>query len=247
VRVGRTTDDVLDELFADEQVLERRSYLEFHRRRYAVLLERVREVVEEVGNRGGPIRLLDVGPSFETVVFRELLDGVAVDTLGLEPSTSRPRPGETHLAFDLNRSDDQSAWPAVADAYDLVVMAEVLEHLYTAPDVVLAFVRSLVRDAGMLVLQTPNAVSLHHRVKMLAGRNPFEMIRRSCGNPGHFREYTISELDGVLRTAGFRLDRHMISNYFGDPSSRRSRFYNAVCGVLPPALRDGITLVATAN
>ena len=68
--------------------------------------------------------------------------------------------------------------------YDVIVFAEVIEHLYTAPELVLPYLRELLVLGGVLLLQTPNAVSLRKRAKLLLGVNPFERIRTERDNPG---------------------------------------------------------------
>jgi hypothetical protein len=54
-----------------------------------------------------------------------------------------------------------------------IVFAEVIEHLFTAPELVLAYLHELLVPRGQLLLQTPNAASLRKRLKLALGRNPF--------------------------------------------------------------------------
>jgi hypothetical protein len=134
-------------------------------------------------------------------------------------------------------------------------MAEVLEHLYTAPRLVLDFVRRLLVAGGCLVLQTPNAASLPKRLKLLFGRNPFEMIRTDPQNPGHFREYTRKELQSLAAISGFRIEDCAMSFYFdarfahhesGETAGRQSilgSVKNVTYRLLPSPLREGITMV----
>ncbi|MDP9149663.1 MAG: hypothetical protein M3O36_06955 [Myxococcota bacterium] len=53
------------------------------------------------------------------------------------------------------------------------MFAEVLEHLHTAPELVLAFLRRLLLPQGLLILQTPNAASLSKRIKTGDGGKSF--------------------------------------------------------------------------
>ena len=134
-------------------------------------------------------------------------------------------------------------------------MAEVLEHLHTAPSLVLAFVKTLLADNGLLVLQTPNAASLPKRIKLLLGRNPFDMIRTDPKNPGHFREYTRRELSALAADLGFRVEECAMSFYFdarfahrasGEAAGRRlvlGTAKNLIYRFLPAPLREGITMV----
>jgi SAM-dependent methyltransferase len=143
----------------------------------------------------------------------------------------------------LNESVDPAAWPVAETPYDLVVMAEVLEHVYTAARPVLTFVASLLRPGGRLIVQTPNAVNLGRRISTLRGQNPFGMIREEKRNPGHFCEFTVGDLRSAAESAGLIVEEATLTNYFGSRGFRKS-VYEVLCSSLPGDLRDGITLVA---
>jgi SAM-dependent methyltransferase len=223
-------------------------YFAYHAPRYAYLLDLL-------GRYGvGPhSTLLDIGPSRLTVLIREQL-GITADSLGFgEDGDSLG--GGRHFSFDLNQAQSPESWRRDLPRYDFIVLAEVLEHLYTAPPLVLAFVKSLLTDNGVLVLQTPNAASLSKRIKLLLGRNPYEMIRVDPMNPGHFREYTRKELSALAADLGFRVEEQATSFYFdtrfahrasGEAAGKRrvlGTAKNLIYRVLPAPLREGITMV----
>jgi predicted SAM-dependent methyltransferase len=212
-----------------------REYLRYHARRYAYLMNSIDKLP-----RG---RILDIGPSFQTMLMRAVYPDSIVDTLGFHDERFPPRSIDTHINFDLNDSTSPDRWPAATGPYDLVVMAEVLEHVYTAARPVLSFVASLLRPGGNLVIQTPNAVNLMRRYSTVRGTNPYSMIREERTNPGHFCEFTARELEESANSAGFETAQLEIENYFG-PAGIRKSIYNTLCAVLPGELRDGITLVA---
>lgn len=226
---------------------EDRGYVAYHAPRYAYLLE----LLERHG-LGRDSTLLDIGLSKLTALIHERF-GIAVDSLGF--GDDRETPEGRHFGFDLNHTQRQEDWRRDLPRYDFVVMAEVLEHLYTAPQRVLGFVRTLLTDDGRLILQTPNAASLPKRLKLLCGRNPFEMIRAEAQNPGHFREYTRKELLALASESGFRVEDCRRSFYFdarfahgesGEAAERRpflGSLKNAVYRALPGFLREGITMV----
>ena len=229
-------DDVVEAFARLETYNEARDYLAFHRLRYQALLDAVEKLI---GGRPD-VHVLDVGPSFQTALLRRL-PGVRVSTLGFADPHFPPRDGETHTAFDLNDAQDPGRWLAPAD-YDGLVLAEVIEHLYTAPTLVLAMLARLVRPGGWLLIQTPNAVALSKRVKMLTGRQPFEAIRREATNPGHFREYTLAELKALGPEAGLRVQEWSAAEYFAPPGRARAA-YRSVVSILPPTVRAGFTVV----
>jgi SAM-dependent methyltransferase len=204
-------------------------YLRTHSRRYALLLELVQELMPE--------RMLVVGPSYESVLLRDAARA-KVDTLGWADHRFPRVEGERHVQHDLNETD----YPAL-DGYDVIVCAEVIEHLHVPAGLVIQRLAHALVPGGRLVVQTPNAAGLPKRIRLLRGRNPYEPLRPEPGNPGHFREYTIRELREAVEGAGLTVDRVIAANYF-DHGSRRNRAFRAVERVLPRTLRNGITLVA---
>ena len=122
-----------------------------------------------------------------------------------------------------------------------MVAAEVIEHVHTAPELVFRCLATLLRPDGRLIVQTPNAAALPHRVELLFGRNPFERIRLDPADPGHYREYTVDELLAIGRRAGLEVVDWTVQNYFA-PARRLARMYAAVAPFLPPRLRAGITV-----
>lgn len=230
---------------ADEIRGNDRGYLAYHAPRYRHVLELVSRY-----RPAGEARVLEIGPSPLAPLLSATL-GLAVDTLGLEADAVGP--ARRHYHLDLNDCPSATR-PAGMPPYGLVVFAEVIEHLHTSPRHVLRFVRSLLAERGILVLQTPNAASLPKRLKLLAGRNPYERIRPDAGNPGHFREYTLAELREYAREAGFEVLEIGRLFYFDarfahhDASGPRPQpvlgtIKNAVYRALPAFLREGITLV----
>lgn len=223
-------------------------YVAFHQPRFDFLVDVTRPHTSRPR-----CRVLDVGTSQLTSLLSKNLQ-VRVDSLGLMED-DREVGGAWHYRFDLNDAQERDRWRTDIGPYDLVVFAEVIEHLYTAPELVLAYLKELLVPRGVLIVQTPNAVALRKRMKMLLGRNPFERIRVDRRNPGHFREYTVSELRGLLAGAGFSIDSVWMKYYFdarfarherGDeaPSRFKGHLKNTIYRLQPAALQEGITIVA---
>jgi hypothetical protein len=215
---------------------ESSKYLETHARRYEILLG----AVGRLAAGRSPFRILDVGPAYQTDAMREAIPGAVVDTLGWADPRFPLRDGEKHIEFDLNEAADD-ARPELGE-HDLVVAAEVIEHLYTAPVHVLRYLATGLVPGGRLLIQTPNAASLFKRLKLLRGRNPFEPIRENRSHPGHFREYTLGELLALGREAGLEVEESSTANYF-DHGSRKHRAFVAAAPAVPAGFRDGLTVV----
>jgi trans-aconitate methyltransferase len=221
--------------------ISRDTYIECHSKRYAYLLNTIGKLIEQRAD-AGPVTALDIGPGFQTRLMQAAFPDLEVDTLGFADAA---RMGflqgavRRHHEFDLNnfQFDDRDVG---LDRYDIIVFCEVIEHLYTMPEKILARLRPHVKPGGVVVVQTPNAVQWRHRVRMLMGRNPFERI--SHYRMGHYREYTAAELYEIAAAAGFDICSLELRNYFG---LRKRRDTTLIEHLLWPIaeLRSGITAV----
>ena len=215
----------------------------FHCRRWAFLLGQVDRLVELRRGvaREESLRILDVGVSLQTDLIRHNYPDIPVDSLDIVESVKDLRANERHVTFDLNDlyggPDD---WPQIGP-YDVIVMAEVIEHLYTAARIALSFLAEIMRPGGFALVQTPNAVALHKRLQMLGGHNPYMSLDEDRLAPGHFREYTVAELSETARQAGLEVFEISLHNYF-TASRPLAAIYNRVCESLPGTLRAGISM-----
>jgi Methyltransferase domain len=216
------------------------SYLAFHAPRYAYLLDVISHRAPT------PERVLDIGRSVLTEILHARL-GVPVDTLGLR--ADRDAPTGRQFQFDLNQCQDRLKWRRDLPTYDLVVMAEVIEHLYTSPSLVLPFVRSLMNPRAILVVQTPNAAAFSVRMKLLLGHNPYHRISEDAANPMHFREYTEKELWDYAEGAGFEVLESQMRSYFDQRFAPHSKplwlgtVENWAYDFMPRHFRTGMTMV----
>jgi hypothetical protein len=223
---------------------EAREYLDYHAQRYARLLDAVRGLAGRVTPEGS-LQILDVGPNLQTGLLRLTQPEAVVDTLGFANPAVPPREREQHQEFDLNHSSEQGRRPVLSRRYDLIILAEVLEHLHIPASIVLEFLGGALRRPGFIVIQTPNAAALHKRLALLMGRNPVQAPRVCQENPGHFHEYTLRELREQVTAGGLTIDWLRIENYFG--SDRRAGLYRAAGHLMPVTWRHGVTLCVRAG
>ena len=218
---------------------EEAKYLSFHKARFTYLTSEVLRLAAIHGHPAVPVSVLDIGPHFQTTLFRQALGPSAViNTLGWENAERIVPTGtvNTHYLFDLNDSPYQDRW-VNGPQHSIIVMAEVFEHLYTAPEYFLGFLRKHLKTGGHLVIGTPNAVSLDRRVGVMKGYNPYERIRVTLNNPGHFREYTATELLNYACSTGFEVESTTLSDFY-ESTPVKSLIKRYV-----PALRDCIHIV----
>ena len=187
-------------------------------------------------------RVLDIGASFQTRWLAERRPTWQIDTLGFEDRRFTLPPPSRHWDFDLNESNRADRPAPPADGYDLVLFLEVLEHLHTAPRLVLAALRDWMAPGAIMLLSTPNALWLKHRTKLLMGRHPYELIREERENPGHFREYTAQELSTIAEAAGLTVERVDVRCLYGFTSTK-DRVYARIARCLGPNFCRDMMLV----
>lgn len=219
-------------------------YLHYHARRYSTLLRLIKEKYK-TGDR-----VLDIGRSRFTQMLSDFLK-MPVDTIGFQAESDSA--SGKHYNFNLNDCQEAKKWRRDIAPYDIIIFAEVIEHLFTSPNFVLGFINSITSPGGCLFLQTPNAVALHKRLIMLFGKNPYEKIRENNKNPGHFREYTRNEIDQYAIRSGFRVKKFIYGNYFdyrfspdasnGILSQQFRRLLNRVYALSPGGFQPGMTFM----
>jgi SAM-dependent methyltransferase len=220
---------------------EMQGYFDYSRTRYVGLADAVGEVLELLGP-DRPIRLLDIGPGYQTLMFRELWPKVHIDTLGFPDEKFPPASDEQRIVFDLNDASDPARWPTLPARYDVITYCEVVEHLYTSPVHSLSFLGAALAPGGYLLVTTPNGIALHRRLRLLMGRNPQELIREDLSNPGHYREYAREELIALAERAGLYPVLTRMS-HLTTTGSASSRMFAAITPMLPRDLRKDMTVV----
>lgn len=203
------------------------------------------------------VEVLDVGRS--NLSSRLLGHYDAVTTLGLPLDITanyahsagwEPPPGKAyagHIVCDLNRIPTQAA-VVCPRRFDLIVFAEVIEHLFAAPEAALAWLRFLLSEGGVILCTTPNAARLSRRLRLLLGRNTSELLRHDLNNPGHVREYTKSELYELGCLAGLEVVAHRYTDYRSLRGSGATRaIATLVSRMVPGFASDQIVLFRAAS
>jgi len=152
----------------------------------------------------------------------------------------RQFPPEAHRGLNVIEYDLAKAEPAPSRRFDLVIMAEVLEHLLSPDPVIVGNLKSLVNPGGHICLTVPNFVRHVNRLKVALGINPLhsklDIVQGVMGGFGHIREYTLTEVAGLFETA-FDIKELTTFNPYGTPAQR------AVLRLLPKTFGSTIILI----
>ncbi len=108
-------------------------------------------------------------------------------------------PAAARAAYDDWREGDALAPMDWADPFDVVVCADVLEHL-PQPERLLDRIRGWLKPGGTLLASIPNAANVSVRLALLAGR--FEYAERGILDRTHLRFYTRATARRLLEASG---------------------------------------------
>jgi methionine biosynthesis protein MetW len=101
--------------------------------------------------------------------------------------------------------------PEVSGPFDVVVCADVLEHL-RRPELVLDELHRLLAPSGVVVASVPNFAHWYPRLRVLVGR--FDYDRRGILDHTHVRFFTRRSFEHLVREHGWRIARR---DYTGLP------------------------------
>jgi predicted TPR repeat methyltransferase len=149
-----------------------------------------------VRSMGTNLRLLDLGAAGGHLgrAVRDHCEFLA----GVEPDATLP-PSAREGYDDWRTCDALSAgdWKA---PFDVVVCADVLEHL-VRPEEVLERIHAWLKPAGVLLASIPNVANVSVRASLLAGR--FRYAHRGILDRTHVSFYTRSTARELLESNGF--------------------------------------------
>ena len=146
-------------------------------------------------------RVLDIGAA-DGLLARHLGER-GWQVTGIESDPALAEAGARHCVTMI-RADLNTAPPDLADTFDAIVYADVLEHLVDPLGVLLRLNRTLV-PGGAVVVSIPNVAHLWVRFSLLAGRFPYG--DRGILDRTHLRFFTERSLQALLREARLRVER----------------------------------------
>jgi 2-polyprenyl-3-methyl-5-hydroxy-6-metoxy-1,4-benzoquinol methylase len=170
-----------------------------------------------------PKRVLDIGCSDGSLAVA--LHDAGAETWGIEPDPEFALRASERLDHVL-QGDALARATELADndeQFDLVVCADVLEHLVD-PWAVLRIVRQLVVDDGALIVSLPN-VQFYTTLVWLIFKRRWRYLDRGVHDRTHLRWFTDLDARDMFLDAGFRVET-MTSHYrlFDRPGAKAHRF-----------------------
>lgn len=208
------------------------NYLKRHRLR----LDHLYKTITQVATKHQTI--LEIGPAYGHVLLRLKKAGYQVraaerlTSIALY-SNNLIRAGVKIFPYDLNSRPESLACSSAPPDYNVVILAEVLEHLTINPYTALS--RLQIANGRTLIATTPNVYRYQNIKGILRGQNTHEGFSDTWPYyPSHMHELTVGELRSACERAGLQI-------------LRLERFSFGKKRFLPACLRDFILLIAKGD
>lgn len=172
-------------------------------------------IEKEIGRLALPksAKLLDIG-AYPPHLFHSLSS--KYPTWGIS-SSHEPIPHPRIVTLNI----DHEPFPFPAGFFNLVIFAEVIEHMFRGVDHIFSEINRITAPGGFLILTTPNALRSHNLVKILFGQNPsfpladlaLDDLKTGSIYHRHHREYAIQELATLAKNHHLTpiVSRHIIA------------------------------------
>jgi 2-polyprenyl-3-methyl-5-hydroxy-6-metoxy-1,4-benzoquinol methylase len=155
-----------------------------------------REIVKQA-NKQKPDkgRILEIGGS--TGILLNEFKSAGWEVEGLEPNQLAVRYAKENFGIHMHQKPLEDS-PFESKAFDAAIMLHVIEHLHE-PNAGIATVSRLLKDNGLLVVETPTYNTLMYRV--------FGRRERSISCNGHIFFFTCETLKKLLEKNGLKVIR----------------------------------------
>lgn len=158
-----------------------------------MLLERFTGLELSLANYFGPS---PAGLHTQEVTFSSLADG------------TRQTRKFSYQHFNV----ENDTFPYAEGEFDVVIFAEIIEHLLNDPCKVLREIKRVLKPGGTLIVTTPNVARLENVARMIAGENIYDPYSGYGPYGRHNREFNHHELVALCVFEGFEATEHFTAD-----------------------------------
>lgn len=142
--------------------------------------------------------------------FGSLPAGIYTQDVTYNDATTGARNTKTFSYQHFNVEND--VFPYSDGEFDVVIFAEIIEHLLNDPCKVLREIKRVLKPGGTVVVTTPNVARLENITRLIAGENIYDPYSGYGPYGRHNREYNRHELVTLLEFEGFDVQEHFTAD-----------------------------------
>ena len=143
-------------------------------------------------------KVLEMGVGDASLTKRMFEMGAIIDSVEMDPIAGELARPYCRAVYQVNLEHLDNI--DLQDQYDVVVMADVLEHLKDS-EYVLSRVKTYLKTGGLLIVSLPNVANIYVRLNLLFGRFPYHT--RGILDKTHMQFFTLKTAEQLLIRTGW--------------------------------------------
>jgi 2-polyprenyl-3-methyl-5-hydroxy-6-metoxy-1,4-benzoquinol methylase len=150
--------------------------------------------------------VLELGPASGYMTQALAAKGCVIDAIEINPRDAE-RAAPYCRKMIVGSLEDLKNFSELSGPYDIILMADVLEHLRN-PESILSVVRDKLAPGGLAFASLPNIAFWKMRLALLRGR--FEYTDTGLLDRTHLRFFTLQTATAMFIQAGFRVEKVVV-------------------------------------
>jgi 2-polyprenyl-3-methyl-5-hydroxy-6-metoxy-1,4-benzoquinol methylase len=149
------------------------------------------------GNSG---KILDLGAS-DGLLYQELINrGFEVTCVDYEDPTKISVPEKDYVFCNLEQFENLT----LSEKYDYIILADVIEHLRNAPDL-LTYIKRFLKEDGKIIISVPNIAVWVYRISLFLGS--FDYTEKGTLDQTHVRFYTKKSILNLMKSSHYQVEQ----------------------------------------
>ncbi|MBT7608829.1 MAG: class I SAM-dependent methyltransferase [Bacteriovoracaceae bacterium] len=145
-------------------------------------------------------KILDLGAS-DGLLYQELRNrGFEVTCVDYEDPSKISVPEKDYVFCNLEQYENLN----LTEKYDYIILADVIEHLRNAPEL-LSYIKKFLKEDGEIIISVPNIAVWVYRVSLFLGS--FDYTEKGTLDETHVRFYTKKTILNLMKDSHFKVEQ----------------------------------------
>ena len=174
------------------------------------------DLINLIDKKSQNLKVLEIGAAYGETLFYLKQNGIASEVVGVDifedaKNKQNYKPLDQFIFGDIEKID----LPEYFQHFDLILLADVLEHLFE-PKSVLETLKKYLKEDGKIIISMPN-IRYYSALYKIVFKGDFKYEESGIFDYTHVRFYCRKNIQDLLETAGYKVlkQESSIINYQG--------------------------------
>ena len=180
-----------------------------------------KDLINLIDANAKDLKILEVGAAYGETLYNLKQNGIASEAVGVDifedvKNKQNYKPLDRFIFGDIEKIE----LPEYNQYFDLILLPDVLEHLFE-PKSVLETLKKYLKEDGKIIVSMPN-ISYYSALYKIVFKGDFKYEESGIFDYTHVRFYCRKNIQELLETAGYKIlkQESSIKNYQGKSLSK---------------------------